>query len=355
MVIGEPGRDNAIRGLTIRAGEATRIGNIGVVADDGNLTATDAGPPLAAVPNSFVADAVIGPGFHVGLQLSARSASRSRGNIRIENTLFTGGWASIYAEACGSGPWVFGNIEIRGSTFSGQITDPNGGIGGGMEVHSCVSLDVQGSTFRDSSWGLLHQDDAPQTSLRSHTRYLSNTFTRLQQFGLSTDRGQVDELSGNTFSSIVTDSRSRANALVIRDGSIARARNNSFLGNDTAILILPSGALDATHVYDFGTASDPGNNDFRCNSASLSSVVVYTGFDVAVDGPASGWTFPLFGNRWDHAPPYFRASPGTVDTASLVDGTDVFIGSGNAVGVVDVGGATVSTSVCPVDHEPGPP
>ena len=353
-LIGEPGRDNAIRGLTIRAGEATRIGNVGVIVNDGNLVVRDGGP-VDAAPNTFVADTVIGPGFNVGLQLSARLASRSSGNVRIENTLFMGGWASIYADGCGAAaPWVFGNIEIRRSTFSGQSRHVDG-FGGGMEVHGCVSLDIRETTFRDSAWGLLHRDDVQDPSLRSRTRYLSNTFTRLLSFGLYVDRSQVDELSGNTFSSIVTDSAARANALVIQDGSIARARNNSFLGNDAAVLIYPSWELNATHVYDFGTAGDPGNNDFRCNSARLSSVVAYTGFDVAIDGPASGWNFPLYGNRWDHAPPHFLASPDAVGGApSSVDGTDVFIGWGNAPGVVDVGGATVSSSVCPVDHGPGP-
>jgi hypothetical protein len=354
-VIGEASRDNAIRGLTIRAGEEVRIGNAGVIVEDGNFIARDGGP-LEAAPNTFVSDAVIGPGFNVGLQLSARLASRSRGNIRIENTLFTGGWASIYTSDCGpAAPWLFGNIEIRRSTFSGQ-TRGLSGIGGGMEVHGCVSLDIRETTFQDSIWGLLHRDDVPDPSLRSRTRYLSNTFTRLQLFGLYTDRSQVDELSGNTFSSIVKSSEPLAKALVIQDGSIARARNNTFLGNDSAVLIHPSGELNATHVYDFGTVGDPGNNDFRCNSARLSSIVVYAGFDVAVDGPASGWTFPLYGNRWDHAPPHFFSSPDSnADNApSTVDGTDLFIGWGNAASVVDVGGATLSSSVCPVDHEPGP-
>jgi hypothetical protein len=238
-----------------------------------------------------------------------------------------------------------------------------GQVSAGIELRGCSAVTVRESVFRDSSTGIHSFADRAPDARRERLEYVSNTFTNLAGAGIysqiSSDfQGVIDDLSGNTFSSIVTSDRGPAFALLLQGGSILRARNNRFDGNDVAIMLftMDGTPLDATNVFDFGTASDPGQNDFRCNSAVLSKVLYYGGFDVAIDPPAPpGWVFNLQGNSWDRARPYVMTGAGIHDDEpNLPNGTDLFIGNGKPIGAVDIAGASRSSTRCAADHEEGP-
>jgi hypothetical protein len=180
----------------------------------------------------------------------------------------------------------------------------------------------------------------------------------------------VDRLIGNNFHDISTIDGTQwlGTALNVDTqfvspraaARLSRVRNNVFFGNDVGVgFAIYSTNLDPSTPYDFGTASDPGGNTFRCNAVT-GPRPEGTGGDVIL-----GWgqpqdppmTIPMVGNTWDHAPPTTWVSavgPGTIGpplgtdvamTGSVISdaGTAPLIGAGT-----DVAGASSSdTPPCP--------
>jgi hypothetical protein len=358
VVIGSPDRINAIRHVTLTPGEGVRVGSVAVAVVDGNLAAGDGGIPDAP-PNSIVANTVIGPGYNVGIHMLASVASGSGGNVQVLNSTILGSMHGVYAWGCSvDHPTQFyGRVEVTNSLLTSLTT--------GVEFYGCTGVSLKGTTIRDSAIGVYMRPDVAADVLRLRTEFLFNTFERLTTFGIYSV-GVVDEISNNTFSSIVSDGEGPAFALFLDGyqlphGSVLRARGNRFVGNDVAIVLYSSNApgsipLGETNVYDFGTASDHGQNHFRCNSSSVSKVIRYKGYDVAIDAPAAaGWAFHLHGNGWDHVPPFFMTGPDIHDIEpDFPDGADLFIGNGKPITSVDVGGAFRSGAPCDSDHISGP-
>jgi hypothetical protein len=113
---------------------------------------------------------------------------------------------------------------------------------------------------------------------------------------------------------------------------IAKARRNQFIGNDVALTIADSApmvSIAASPLVDFGNASEPGGNIFRCNSSW------YGPLDVTL-GTGSG-TVPFRGNYWDHVPPIVAGSGPDQQPRDI--GTDGI--------VVETTGATLATVACP--------
>jgi hypothetical protein len=150
---------------------------------------------------------------------------------------------------------------------------------------------------------------------------------------------------------------------------IAYARGNTFVGNDIAVDFRSSTqplSNDPTLQSDFGTASDPGGNEFRCNSVPANLAAGgYPGGDVWMDlrvPTPSAVVVPFQGNVWDHAPPTLLFANGT---APVPNGIDVMVYATPADGGADatsmlVGGsldtshATTSSLACPANSVPGP-
>jgi hypothetical protein len=140
---------------------------------------------------------------------------------------------------------------------------------------------------------------------------------------------------------------------------VARARGNRFVGNDAGVVIrsgpqMPAGAPAG---IDFGTASDPGDNTFSCNStaAVLGSLA---GGDVLLEGEAPQQppvTLAFEGNVWDHVPPQVFASS---DPNAGPAGMDVFVyksgsSSSSPYGPqMDAAGATATSTACPSGRVP---
>jgi hypothetical protein len=107
---------------------------------------------------------------------------------------------------------------------------------------------------------------------------------------------------------------------------VRRARGNTFLGNDLGVVIRSTSTplvVDAGPSSDFGSATDPGNNTFRCNSAPPALLGYGPGADVyslAYAASSPSGTIPFEGNVWDHAPPTVVKAP-----FPAPQGTDVYI------------------------------
>jgi hypothetical protein len=142
---------------------------------------------------------------------------------------------------------------------------------------------------------------------------------------------------------------------------VRRARRNTFVGNDIGVSIRSGAAsippTPSNLISDFGTAADPGNNTFRCNSVPSALGAVQGSGDVFVldeSAMQSPVTIPFEGNVWDHAPPTTTIAPDLSPAA----GMDIaIVGDAGAVLTLslDVADAT-ATSVppCPVNRVAGP-
>jgi hypothetical protein len=150
---------------------------------------------------------------------------------------------------------------------------------------------------------------------------------------------------------------------------VAYARGNTFVGNDIAIDFRSSTQAlsdDPALQSDFGTATDPGHNEFRCNSAPSNLVANgYPGGDVWMDlrvPAAAPVVVPFQGNAWDHEPPtlLFENGSDTVPNGidEMVYGTSADGGADGASvpvgGALDSRNATISPIACPGDSVPGP-
>jgi hypothetical protein len=350
-VLGDATHDNSIRGVTIMANTDAKVAHYGVICDDGNLTTPKGSDPPKIPPNSFLRDVTFLDDYDMAIGVSANPTTLSGGNLRVDHVHFQGSWGAVWAETClaDSQP-SYGNIEVSASRFSGQTN-------AAITVRGCVSVDLTNSVFEDGEVGLRAWSENSIQSDHSRLRVDSNTFQRLRTYGASFD-GMLVELSNNSFLGNTTDDFFVAMALRIATSTTGRkfyARGNRFVGNDIAIMLEGTPPTDANNIFDFGTASDPGRNEFRCNSAAISKLITQAGFDVGINALATpGWVFQLAGNQWDHAPPSLQSIPGSIYNTLPWDGVDVLLGNGNAATAVDTSGATRWVGACPADHIPGP-
>jgi hypothetical protein len=153
---------------------------------------------------------------------------------------------------------------------------------------------------------------------------------------------------------------------------VALARGNSFLSNDVGVAVRTASSLvaagpdtplpaDSAHRIDFGTASSPGGNRFRCNSATpaLLTATGRAGADVELDvevDQAPNVVLPFEGNVWDHVP-----STVAIDGARHgnlppgVNGVDVheYANDAGPLGAtVDIADASTSPYDCPDGRVP---
>jgi hypothetical protein len=318
--------------ITRAAGETIPPATYALVCDRGTS------PPigkLAPPPNTLVEDVALGPGFEVGLVVS--NSSTSGCNVRVTGSRFGGLLLGVFAH--GGLPEMppvalaLGDGSDAGANRFASLHDPD--LCGSQQPQAftlgCSSkacalwaqynvnqLLMQRNLVSDSDCGVLLYGGLSRGVYRVEDNQILGAGT----FGMFIgNEVHVDELSGNE----IRDSAGPAIQLV--DSASARhARNNVLAGNLVGLYVLDNaiGTADRPSL-DFGTASDPGNNVFSCNSGDPAA----HGADVALNLNApSAVPLQMSGNSWDHVPP-------TRGVAGAPDGTDIVDLSGV--------GATVNT------------
>jgi hypothetical protein len=359
LVAGDVTLNTAISDVSVRSeSPVPALNYYGVFCDRGSAT----GEVVAPAGQTELDRVSVGPGYHGSvLATTSTTASTVTGcNIVIRSSFLTGGWAGLRAYGCDtsrlSGPVVveMGGPDPSSANVISWMQAP-GDSAAGASLEGCViRASFQNNAFVDGVYGLSIDDKGvPLGSLGLRPFTIKhNSFERLRAGGILAVGGsiQIDELSDNRFVGITRavsqDPGPRAVALSISLLRLGKVRRNHFIGNDFGVLLAVPGA-SAQAAADFGTASDPGGNVFRCNSALKEA-----GADLAFMGdsanPNGSWvgTIHLAGNAWDHAPPTARADD------PIPNGCDISrLRIPNVT--LDVQDSSVATAVCPPDRVPG--
>jgi hypothetical protein len=306
---------------------------------------------------TILEDVEILSNYHAGVNVNASTIPVATGcHLRMLSSKISGSHYAVAAVGCGETDTARVPVALElgdDSPAHGNLLSATGGYSTVVLMAGCVRRGVlQYNTFTDGYTGVaIDQRSDPARSSNSF-RLKHNVFRRLSATGLLIRTGIVEELSGSTFSGIssalVPLATWDAVALNVQssvDGEaiprIVKARGNQFLGNDIAMQL--GGAttsFDATAApSDFGTAADPGNNVFRCNSSRTGK-----GADILVH-LSGGPMIPFAGNAWDHSPPEVQVGP------APRNGTDIarFYETSPTL---DITNATVSAIECPAGQTP---
>jgi hypothetical protein len=391
LLVGDTMATSGISGLALQPPPGAADGLEAIVCSRGNAG------PLAHPPNTII-DGVTIEGFEIGIRVTWSSAPLSGCNALVLASTVRDGLYGVVADGDGEldanqVPTQFvsvtlgnGSAAAKNSFLNLSIRDashPNYFNGAGFTTCDAVNnVVVRGNRFAQEAGGAGDQGILAV----QHPPYYSgpafdieaNEFGPLGNVGLGLwGNVTVDRLVGNSFHDISTPSV--ANWLGVGLGvstqfvsppamaALKYVRGNTFFSNDAGVYIDAVGtSFDTSLGYDFGTASDPGNNTFRCNTVG----------SVGPDGPGGdfllGWfqqqvpalNIPAEGNTWDHSPPTTWVSaigPGAYNppigmdlylTGTTVDPTGMspLMSAG-----VDAANATASaTPPCPPGRPAGP-
>ncbi len=361
ILTGDTTGTSTISGLTLTSTLMTPMGGyLGVFCDQGNAANTTSAPPPSPLPTptTVLSSVTIGPNYDYGIIGGTTTTPALAGcNIKVVGSTITGNNNGMWVVGCGAGT---GKISVAAALGDGTATGGNSfvsnknGAGGGVGVvgWDCVSpLTFDNNVFDGDDNGINvtnHSGPAggdatlPQPDVYE---VRNNSFKNLTGVGLQADRGVlIDQLLGNTFTNISTGAGGATNAVALRftttNSQVTKARNNSFIGNDVGVEADVNPFVATTRPnFDWGTAADPGNNVFACNSSAHTGGMGSDFFFAVATG--STVTIPLQGNKWDHVPP--------MTSATAADGLDLL--NLNAV-PVDVGGAVLAGVTCPTGHIP---
>ena len=345
--------------MTIVSTAAAPTANyLGVYCDQGNAANTQAAPPPATLPTAttVLSGVTIGPNYDYGIIAGTTTspAALLGCNIKITGSTVNGNNNGMWIVGCGTG---LGKISCAGQLGDGTAAGGNtfsnnksGGSGLSVKAWDCVSpLSFDNNTFDSDDNGVfITNHSGPgggDSSLPQPDVYevRNNTFKNLTGTGLTVDRGAIiDQLTGNTFTGISTGATGSTNGIGIAfttsNSGVNHARSNSFIGNDVGIQVEANAFVATTRTnFDWGTAADPGNNVFACNSSAHAGGM---GGDFLFEMAAgSTITLPMRTNKWDHAPP--------TSSATLADGLDIH--TLNSV-TLDTTGAALANVTCPAGH-----
>jgi hypothetical protein len=368
ILLGHESRTTRLEGVTLRpiADPATvDEDQIGIFCDRGNVTAPGY-PATRPEPNTLVHDVVIESGYSIGAVVtdSAQTGypSPSACNIKVTGAQFLGGkHVGLWTLGCGrdnsnerGNYWVSATIGEDGPAgavrFAGYDR-PDGRGASGITMWDCTrSLIVTNATFEDSNIGISAVQHEPSPGDPYEEVIVEkSTFQRLNNAGIGLYLAlTIERLTDNSFlgNRAPDDAQGNASAIFMQEATvqIKNARRNRFLGNDVA---LQSFYGSASRSSDFGTASDPGENLFRCNAAKAGTMRL--GGDVLFlldTAQSTGLQHSFVGNRWDHAPV-------TVATSLTANGQDL-VSTAGAELTFDVSQATVGPVPCPDGASPGP-
>ncbi|MCU1277436.1 MAG: hypothetical protein JWM53_982 [bacterium] len=361
ILTGDATGTSTFSGLTITdALTAPAAGYLGVFCDQGNAASTLTTPPPATLPTptTVLSGVTVGPNYDYAVAAATTTTPLLAGcNIKIVGSTITGNNNGMWAVGCGNG---VGKISVAAALGDGTaaggntfINNKNGSGGGvGVLAWDCVSpLTFDNNVFDggDSAVAVTNHSGTAggDASLTQPNLYevRNNTFKNLTVGGFDADRGAViDQLTGNTFTNISSGASGTANAIAMRfstsNSQVIKARNNTFIGNDVGVQAEVNAFVAGTRpAFDWGSAADPGNNTFACNSSGHAGG---TGADFVFSVAAgSTVTIPLRSNKWDHVPP--------MTSATAANGLDLL----NIGAVpVDTTGAALAGITCPTGHIP---
>jgi hypothetical protein len=395
FVVGDANRTSRIANLSISAPIGLGAAGIeGIVCDRGNARNPPAPQPAA---NTQI-DGVTLQGFEVGVRvtwssLSSGSGSATSGcNARITSSTLSTGDFGVFADGTLFAPtsaapqyvsMLVGDVgKGKGNAFV-DFTYSSQSLylvlnGAAVEMADAVAAAILSNQFARSDCGIV----ARQTTYGPGLDIESNDVGPLTNGGIVlTGSVAVATLANNTVHDVTmrTDCCGWLGVGLQVNESwgtwpfIARARGNSFLSNDVGVAVRTASSLvaagpdtplptDPAHRIDFGTASSPGGNRFRCNSATpalLTATGGRAGTDVEVDvevDQAPNVVLSFEGNVWDHAPPTAATDGARVGNLPAgVDGVDVHE-YGNDAGplgaTIDVADASTSAYDCPDGRVP---
>ena len=360
ILTGDQTGTSTISGFTITNTLMAPMGGyLGVFCDQGNAANTQAAPPPNPLPTptTVLSGLTIGPNYDYGVIAATTTtpASLLGCNMKIVGSTINGNNNGMWAVGCGAG---VGKISVAtligdgtaagGNTFS---NNKNAGNGVGVVGWDCVSpMYFDNNVFDGNDSGVSvtnHSGPAGgDTTLPQPDVYevRNNTFKNMTKVGFDADRGVViDQLTGNTFTNITTGASGTTGAIALlfstSNSQVTRARNNSFIGNDFGVEVDLNPFVATTRPnFDWGTASDPGNNVFACNSVLHPPPGVGVDFFFNVNG-GSTITIPMQGNKWDHVPPN--------TTTTVANGDDILMSTALTV---DTTGAVLANVTCPAGH-----
>jgi len=356
IVIGERDLPTELSGCSVRSTSPVPVeSTYGVFCDRGNATGAVASP----LGQTHLDQVTVGPGYGYDVAVATSTSPSSTGcNMLITRSTITAAWEGVIAVGCGSSAnddpvmLEMGTDDPGSGNIISWMTAANT-LGIGIALQDClIRGSFQYNSFLDSRIGASVSDlgrvSPPNT--RVNLTFKHNVFERLSQYGLFANGYTlfVQEISANRFSDVTKvlgQAGGEAAALFMDMFNVGKLRGNEFVGNDTAI---EAGfSVSSGTPADFGTALDPGNNVFRCNSAQQGS-----GGDVMLTGnsfdPEVTWagTVHLAGNAWDHQPPTLLTAdppPNGADISQLY-APHVDIDRVNAV---------LSSAACPSGRVPG--
>jgi hypothetical protein len=385
FLVGDADASTTISNLSIEGGGGA--GLEGIVCDRGNA----ASPPPP--PNTII-DSVTIKGFEASIRVTGSSTPVLSGcNALIRSSTLRDGSFGVVADglttSAGDGsPLQVVSFQLGDSASDGNMllgfnyVNPNEGInhgGSGLAIEDAVvGALVRGNTFAADT-GVTGDVGIWVTQQIYDTIGLDiedNSFGPLSNNGILLGGNvAVSQLARNTFQGISMASLNPSccgwNGTALLFGFwnepgmpfITSARNNSFVGNDVGVYFrsnqssLPTGPSQRT---DFGTASSPGGNSFRCNA--LPAAESGAGADIVVDIESARQPIvvPFEGNVWDHNPPTTFISQ---TVSGYANGTDVFEwgddggadGSLQPLGAaIDVSNGSTVTTLCPSGTVTGP-
>jgi len=343
LVIGDRRADVVLSGLSIESGQREIVdGAAGILCTSGNLDAFQG--PLPA-PNTRLDHVIVGPGYELGLIVTGGTSPRMAGcNLSVTAGFFHHANVGIWQVGCGTGyheaPTA---LDVTNSAFRAIRAKPdisNGPSSGvGIMVWDCARrVHIADSVFVESDKGITLTRHA---ILRSDARYdpdeLPALFERNElsamreagiHLGLAARAELVDNHIWGSPAGLIIGAAST-------EAPRVRARNNQFWRNVIAVNVAGNGELPRDSVVDFGRTGDPGGNKFNCNAARSDPVAATIAVQMPVARPLS---LDFVGNRWDHVPPRIRRRFQASSRAEVV------LAAGLAV--VDVGGATSTTTAC---------
>jgi hypothetical protein len=301
LQIGATTERTIVRGLQILAIGSPVPGSEAIVCDQGNVASASAVVPP---PNALVDGVTIGS-YEIGVRVMSAPPALGGCNLRLNGSTIQNGNVGVYAEGETALPV---SVQLDGANTLQYLKITTGARwlnGGGLVAYSnVVGIGVRDNQMTNSDQGIYIEEDVTATV---DVDIEHNTIAKMDNQGMQ----MLGPLSVTLIKNSVTGATSAegsvyGGAVVLGAVStasypIVRARNNTLVGNGTAVVfgdsagLLPSNLLVGT---DFGTATDPGNNTFRCSSRPGGESVVSS-----LRSSAVGQAIPFEGNVCDHAPP----------------------------------------------------
>jgi hypothetical protein len=391
FVVGDAARTTRIANLSISAPVGVQPDGLEAIVCDRGVAQT---PPVVQPAANTLIDGVTVQGFEVGVRVTWSSLGSGSGSptsgcsVRIVSSKLRDGDFGVFADGTlsppGSAVPQYVSLQIgdvgpgKGNTFSG-FTDSaytaNLSLlldGAGIEVADAVAGAILNNQFAQSDFGIV----GIQTAYGPGLDIEDNDLGPLTNGGIALSGAvAIAKLAANTIHdvSMRTDCCGWLGIGLQMNQSwgnwpyVHLARGNSFVSNDIGLIFRSGSVLgrgtdaplptDPGHATDFGTASSPGGNRFRCNSAPPALVTATSGLygaDVEVvveSNPAPSAAVPFEGNVWDHAPPTVQIDR-AMNPAPGVDVYEFGADAGPLAATLDTADASTSADPCPDGHVP---